>query len=481
MNAPLPPVVALPIPAVEIEQAIIGGAMLENASMPALRAKLSPDHFGEALHRRIWETCCALDDGGRSITPLTIAPYFPEKLVGINLTTSQYLARLAANAMCGVVLSAYADSLVQIAGRRQIVAIASDISGWAQNPAPSVTAAQIAEELASRAQTVIDACSPRGTTLHVGDAADAVLERTAMAMRGEVSVETFETGLVDLDDALGGGLAAGALVTIAGRPAMGKSVMGVTLAYSVAERGAGAMFVSLELPSREITARFLSHGARAQNSEPVPFQTIPNAIGMTEERFKSISDATAFMRQIPLVIDASSSASVAAIRAKVRTQKALMARAGSRLSVVVIDYLKFIESSDRYKGQRVYEVAEITRGLKQLAKDEAIAVVLLAQLNRGVEGREDKRPGLADLRESGDIESDSDVVGFIYREAYYLKKSPDYRAGKPEAEDAYEACKRAGELIIAKNRSGPETTVRLYAEIENSFFASAAREGWGRQ
>ncbi len=478
MNALSPPPTTNIIPAVEIEQLIIGGAMLENSAMTTLRAKLDPAHFGEHLHRRIWEACCALDDGGRSITPLTIAPYFPEKVEGINLSTSQYLARLVANAMGGVVLASYADALVQIAGRREIVAIATDVAEWAKNPAPSVTAAEIAEELASRAQVVIDACSPRGTTLHAGDAADAVLDRAAKAMRGEVSVETFETGLVDLDDALGGGLAAGALVTIAGRPAMGKSVMGVTLAYSVAERGAGAMFVSLELPSPEITARFLSHGARAANREPVPFQTIPNALGMTEDRFRSISDAGAGMRQMPLVIDAASSASVAAIRAKVRTQKAKMALQGGRLSVVVIDYLKFIEASDRYKGQRVYEVAEITRGLKQLAKDEAIAVVLLAQLNRGVEGREDKRPGLADLRESGDIESDSDVVGFIYREAYYLKKSPEYRRGDAAAFAAYDACKRAGELIIAKNRSGPEATVRLYAEIENSFFASAARDGW---
>lgn len=478
MNAVTPNPGATPISSVEIEQMIIGGAMLENGAMPMLRAKLNARCFGEELHQRLWETCCALDDGGRSITPLTIAPYFPERIDGINLSASQYLARLAANGLGGVVLSNYADALIQAAGRRDIVAIASDIADWARDPAPSVTAAQIAEEMASRAQGVIDACSPRGTTLHAGDAADAVLDRAAKAMRGEVSVETFETGLVDLDSALGGGLAAGSLVTVAGRPAMGKSVMGVTLAYSVAERGAGAMFVSLELPSAEIAARFLSHGARARNGEPVPFQTIPNALGMTEGRFRSISDAGANMRQMPLVIDAASSASVAAIRAKVRMQKALMARRGARLSVVVIDYLKFIEASDRYKGQRVYEVAEITRGLKQLAKDEAVAVVLLAQLNRGVEGRDDKRPGLADLRESGDIESDSDVVGFIYREAYYIKKSPDYRAGKAEAEDAYETCKRAGELIIAKNRNGPETTVRLYAEIENSFFASAARDGW---
>ena len=152
-----------------------------------------------------------------------------------------------------------------------------------------------------------------------------------------------------------------------------------------------------------------------------------------------------------------------------------MARVSTRLAVVFVDYLKFIRASDRYKGQRHYEVGEISGGLKQLAKDEGLCVVLLAQLNRALESREDKRPGLADLRESGDLEADADVVVFLHREAHRILKSPEFRAGSAEAHARYAAVEREAELIVGKNRAGPERTVKLWCLPSCSTMADAAR------
>ena len=143
--------------------------------------------------------------------------------------------------------------------------------------------------------------------------------------------------------------------------------------------------------------------------------------------------------------------------------------------MVFIDYLKFIRASDRYRGQRHYEVGEISAGLKQLAKDEELCVVLLAQLNRALESREDKRPNLSDLRESGDLEADADVVAFLHREAHHILKSPEFRSGAAEAHARYAAVERDAELIVGKNRAGPERTIKLWCLPACSTMADAAR------
>lgn len=180
---------------------------------------------------------------------------------------------------------------------------------------------------------------------------------------------------------------------------------------------------------------------------------------------------------MPLVIDAPSRLTPAEIRVRVRTEKARMAARGCSLNVVFIDYLKQVQASDRYKGNRVYEVGEISYSLKQIAKDEGVCIVLLVQLNRALETRENKRPILSDLRESGDLEADADVVAFLHRESVHIENSPDYISKKGEAVAAYVEAQNKAEIILAKNRAGPTETVHLWCDMA---FSTMADRAWGQ-
>jgi replicative DNA helicase len=237
--------------------------------------------------------------------------------------------------------------------------------------------------------------------------------------------------------------------------------------------GFGALAYSLEVPKKQITARYLSDLAyRAQS--PLEYGRIARG-DFNDTDAWMLDDAAKRLGALPLTLDATSRITLAEIGAGVRAEKARMARDNIRLAVVFIDYLKFIKASDRYKGQRHYEVGEISAGLKQLAKDEGLCVVLLAQLNRALENREDKRPNLSDLRESGDLEADADVVAFIHREAHRVLKSADYRSNKAEAIAHYVAIQHEAEIILGKNRAGPEKTAHLWCDPSCSTMSNSAR------
>jgi replicative DNA helicase len=243
----------------------------------------------------------------------------------------------------------------------------------------------------------------------------------------------------------------------------------------IAQAGHGVLAFSMEVPAEEIHARYLADMAYLAR-KPLSFGAIMRGECDDEDLWR-LENAAKRLREMPLVSDVASRLSVAEIAMRVRAEKERMQQRGQRLRVVMIDYLKFIQASDRYRGQRVYEVGEISGGLKQIAKDEGICVVLLAQLNRAVESRDDKRPTLSDLRESGDLEADAHVVAFIYRESYYLEKSAEFRAEKPEALAAALDARNAMELIVGKNRSGPTRTLHLWCDVAASTVSSHQRGG----
>ncbi|MGA8172399.1 MAG: DnaB-like helicase C-terminal domain-containing protein [Methylocystis sp.] len=300
--------------------------------------------------------------------------------------------------------------------------------------------------------------------------------------RGATVSRAVGTGFRDLDAATGG-YEPGTLWIVGARPGVGKTIYQVTSSLKVARAGAkslrdngqgfGALAYSLEVPERQICARYLSDLCYRPRA-PLEYGRIARGQYSDDESAR-LAAAREKLAGPTLALDASSKLTLAEIGAGVRAEKAAMAKAGARLAVVFVDYLKFIRASDRYKGQRHYEVGEISAGLKQLAKDEELCVVLLAQLNRALESREDKRPNLADLRESGDLEADADVVVFLHREAHRILKSPEFRAGSAEAHARYAAVETEAELIIGKNRAGPERTVKLWCFPACSTMADAAR------
>jgi replicative DNA helicase len=262
------------------------------------------------------------------------------------------------------------------------------------------------------------------------------------------------TGLRDLDRAIGG-LQPGRLTILAGRPGMGKSLVGGNIARAVAAAGYGCVFHSMEMGKEEIGARIIADQAFTRDS-PISSKAIFEGALRPQHR-EMVERAAEAVAALPLVLDTTSNLSVAEIIARARRTADEMKARGQRLHVVVLDYLKFIKASERYRGQRHYEVGEITAGLKSLAKDLNICVVMLAQLNRAVETRADKRPELSDLRESGDIEADADVVLLLFREAYYLKDKTD-----AESQARLMCCENDLEIIVAKSRMGAVGTVRVF-------------------
>lgn len=239
----------------------------------------------------------------------------------------------------------------------------------------------------------------------------------------------------------------------------------------------GAMLFSLEVPEDQLIARILADLAYTQR-HPISFGAIMRG-ELDDTQMWALWDAQRRLERMPLTLDVAPSLSVQEIAARIRAEAKRMAKRGVQLSVVLIDYLKFVRASDRYKGNRVYEVGEISGALKQLSKELGICIVLLAQLNRALESRDrkDKRPLLSDLRDSGDLEADADVVVFIHREAYYVKQSPEYRNNEQDALIRYEDIKSQAELIIGKSRVGQTGTIEIWCDIGASTFAAQARGG----
>ena len=470
---------------IEAEQAVLGAILIHNDTIGALSSALRPEHFSEDIHRRIYGVALELFGAGKPVTPATLRTYLGDLDLG-GLSSSQYLARLAAEAIPPMLAPGMAREIRDLAGRRDLIAIGESLAASVRASGPGASATSLAVASIADLQRLAEIAVDADTRRDPGACAGAMIERARAIMNGETRDAGVSTGIPDLDRA-SGGFQPGALWIVAGRPRMGKTILATGFARRVATRGArdlqegspgcGAQLFSLEVTEDQIIARILADLAYTTR-RPVTFgQIMRGDLGAAE--LEAVELAQQRLDTLSLALDVAPSLSVAEIGARVRAEKTRMAKQDIRLPVVFIDYLKFIRASDRYRGNRVYEVGEITKGLKELAKSEHVCVVLLAQVNRAVEGRErrDKAPGLADLRESGDLEADSDVVVFIHRESVYVKQTPEYRAGDPETVNRFLDLEHRADLIVAKTRVGSETTIPIWFDAGASTFS--AREGLG--
>lgn len=310
---------------------------------------------------------------------------------------------------------------------------------------------------------VITGLGARAKPRHeIGAIASDLLKRVSDIASGSADSGILPTFSRDLDEQLGGGFRRGELVVTAGRPGMGKSIFGLCAARKIAKGGHGVIVFSLEISADQVAARMiadeLSDGwARVGFGDILAARTPPEADG-------AIATAADDMHMWPMVIDTRGGISVAEIVSGIRQAAATFRQSGHELRLVVIDYLGLVASSDRYRGNRVQEIAEQTAALKAIARELEITVLLLAQINRGVESREDKRPTLSDLRDSGAIEQDADVVMFLYREEYYAAQK-----GQPT-----EAVNQI-EVIVSKNRPGATGRVRLFCDPAMNAIRDLAR------
>jgi replicative DNA helicase len=461
---------------IEAEQALLGCLLIHNHAFERIDT-LGAEHFFDPLHGRIFEEISACVAAARLASPVTLKTVFEcDAPITDELSVPQYLGRLAANAASTAHAADYARTLIDLAKRRQLVEIGQWIVREAYE-APLQASAEQQVEAAEGALYQIAESGRRSTPEATFAAAASEVVNTANeAYRSKGTTRGLSTGLSDLDAKLGG-LQPSDLIVLAGRPSMGKTALATNIAWNVARHGrvspdcepitAPVHFFSLEMSAEQLATRILSAEIE------VPSEKLRR--GAVEERHvRDLIAAEHQLRDVPLIIDQTGGISIAQLAARARRTKR---RCGTAL--IVIDYLQLMTGSHRRGGNRVEEVTEITTGLKALAKELQVPIIALSQLSRQVEGRTEKRPQLADLRESGSIEQDADVVLFVYREEYYVERAePDAADGAKHAEwqSAMQRCAGKAEVILGKQRHGPTGVVPLSFDGRLTRFSNLARE-----
>lgn len=457
---------------VETEQALLGACLTSPEALASCAGLLDSEHFAEDWHKIIWETMLALQASGTVANELTISSKLNNPVVSGGLKLAAYLGRCSSSTYCPPAYAASFAKQIREAWASREVLFAIE-TAKADTAAPSADPRGVISDLMQRLDETRLRMDPRRSGFKsAAQVTCDVVDRMAASFAGTLASNAICTGLKDLDHKLNGGFRPGDLVIMAGRPGMGKSLTAVSLSRQSAKAGHAGGFYSLEMMREQIGARFLSDQAYRFDRTLTSGQILHGNLSEYDAEF--ICEHAKAFADLPLHIDDSSSMSVGEITARTRSLADRYAREGKKLKHVWIDYLKFVRASERYRGQRHYEVGEISASLKAMAKDLDIAVILLAQLNRNVESREDKRPQLSDLRESGDLEADADIVIFLYREAYYLGNSEP----KPGSQEHLEwqikmetTCNKL-ELIVAKQRMGATGSVEAFCHAG----ASALRD-----
>jgi replicative DNA helicase len=462
---------------VEAEQALLGAILVNNEACDRVSGFLKDIHFFEPLHGRIYDAAAKLIFGGKRATPITLKTFFDhEEPVG-DLSVPQYLGRLAANATTIINAEDYGRTIYDLAIRRELIQIGESLVVTAyDSPIDAPPAVQI--ETAEQQLYELAETGKYGSGFSPFSAAltDAI-DMAANAYSRDGGLSGLATGFVDLDRKMGG-LQTSDLIIIAGRPSMGKTALATNIAYHVAKNhridpetgriadGAVVGFFSLEMSAEQLATRIISEQAA------IPSERIRR--GRIESlEFDRIVEVAQELQNLPLYIDQTGGITVAQLAARARRLKRQR-----DIGLIVVDYLQLLSGSSRRASEgRVQEVSEITTGLKALAKELSVPILALSQLSRQVENRDDKRPQLADLRESGSIEQDADVVLFVFREEYYLERRQPRENTEEHREWQQEMNMVTGkaELIIGKQRHGPTGTVTLQFTPEFTKFGNLAQ------
>lgn len=423
----------------EAEQTILGALMSDNDGYDRI-GHLRGEHFFRFDHRQIFEAIQKLIVSNRRADMITVFEALgaaAEQVGGL-----PYLNSLVSNAPGAAGIARWADIVIDRWKLRGIIAAADEISAMAYNR-DGKTVEQILNEAQAKFEPLVVTTSKDAQ--YIRAFLTNVIERIDDQYNGrEAKVKTLSTGLRDLDAKLGGGLRPGQLVIVAGRPAMGKTACALGLAESAAKNGAPTLFYSLEMPGEELANRALSRASGLSMDKILDGKKMES-----EEDFARLTDGTLKVSELNLLVDEQPGLSLAEIRGKARNIKR---RHG--LGLIVIDYLGLMADGDG--NTRNEKVGANSRGLKALAKQLEVPVVLLAQLNRKLEERHEKRPMLSDLRDSGEIEQDADIVLFLYRDEVYNPNTRD---------------RGIGEINVAKQRNGPTGTIGAAYIGERTLFA----------
>src|ERR1700716_58303 len=471
---------------IEAEQALLGAILVNNDAFYRVSDFLEPKHFFEPIHQTIYETAGSLIRMGKIATPVTLKTFVPAETDIGGMTVGQYLPRLAhylprlaAEATTIINAQDYGRTVYELALRRDLIRIGEDMVNVAfESPVDFAPRAQI-EDAERRLYELAESGRYDGGFQRFAQALAVAVDMAAKAFQRDGKLSGIATGLRDLDTKMGG-LQSSDLIIVAGRPGMGKTALATNIAYNVARahraevQADGTMksvnggivgFFSCEMSAEQLATRILAEQTSISSS------SIRRG-GITEADFEKIRDYSIELQSLPLYVDETGGLSISQLTARARRLKRQKG-----LDLIVVDYIQLLQGSGkRGNDNRVQEVTEITTSLKALAKELNVPIIALSQLSRQVESRDDKRPQLSDLRESGSIEQDADVVMFVFREEYYLKnKEP--RIGTEEHfkwQAEMEAVHAKAEVIIGKQRHGPTGTVPLHFEANVTRFSDLA-------
>ena len=457
----------------EAEKALLGAIFANNNAYDRVSGYLRPEHFADPIHGNIYDATSKLIERGQIADPITLRTFFKQDGSLADVGGTRYLAEIAGSMVNVINAVEYGRLIYDLHLKRHLIELGEQVVNNAYSPEVDDNAMK---QIENAEQTLYDLATTgeiEGSFQNFKSSVVSAVEMAEIAHKRDGHLSGVATGMRDLDQIMGG-LHPSDLVILAGRPSMGKTALATNIAFNAAydyrvetdeqgnqrvTDGAVVGFFSLEMAAEQLAARILSEQAEIA-SEKIRRGTLSN------DEFDKLVIASQQLHKLPIFIDDTPAMSVSMLRTRARRLKR-----NEGLGLIVVDYLQLMEGTTR-NDNRVQEISEITRGLKTLAKELDVPVLALSQLSRAVEQREDKRPLLSDLRESGTIEQDADVVTFIFREAYYLERAeptqrPEESADKyaeryTHWEGRIEEVRHHAEIIIGKQRHGPTGTAKLY-------------------
>ena len=465
----------LPPHNVEAEQALLGAILVNNDAANRVSDLLQADHFYEPAHQRIYDAALKLIERSQLANPVTLKHYFEQDQALSDVGGAHYLARLAGAAVSVYNVDHYARTVHDLALRRRLIDVGEEMLHKAYEADVDEDAEAQLEGAEQRLFQLAETGRQDSGFQSFRYALTEAIRMADAAFKRDSHLVGLSTGLADLDRKLGG-LHPSDLVILAGRPAMGKSALATNIAFDAAssyretvdsngrttvEDGAVVGLFSLEMSAEQLVTRIL--GEQSQ----IPSESIRRG-NIKRDDFENLVVASQRLSETPLFIDDTPALSISALRTRARRLKRTHG-----LGLIVVDYLQLIRPSGNARhDNRVQEISEITQGLKALAKELDLPVLALSQLSRAVEQREDKRPQLSDLRESGAIEQDADVVMFLFREEYYHERRQPTEDTEEHAKWQAKGDKIRGiaDLIIGKQRHGPTGTIQLQFEAQYTKF-----------
>ena len=442
---------------IEAEQAVIGSILVTNEIFDEINIIISSVNFYDPMHQKIFAAIENLIYKGMLANPITLKNYFEDDNDDLNIP--EYLVKITKFSTSKRQTTEYSRIIYDMFVRRELIKISEQTIDTAKLNDLNTSGQNIIENSERLLFDLAEKGSFNSSLVKFDEAMKQTIEMASAAYKNEEGIVGVPTGLRDLDDRLGG-LHQSDLIIIAGRPSMGKTALATNIAFNAAQKlqdsskKSSIAFFSLEMSSEQLSTRILAEQSRIKSNDIRRGR-------ISDEQFDKFIETSKNISELPLYIDETPAISIAAMSNRARRIKRLFG-----LDMIVVDYIQLMRGSFNNKDGRVQEISEITQGLKAIAKELSVPVVALSQLSRAVEQRDDKKPQLSDLRESGSIEQDADVVMFVYREAYYLERKEPRPATVEHAEwqAKMNEVSNLAEIIIGKQRHGPTGNIMLEFE-----------------